>query len=97
MARPYDLARSLVESLGGTVTYRPGGGPGGVWELELEGRTARVAIRDERINDLDRLCVPEVENPKTLHDYGHPGTLTNDAFWRLVKPDFGEEGWVASR
>jgi hypothetical protein len=46
---------------------------------------------------LDRLYVPEVEPPKTLHDYGHPGTLTGDAFWRLVKPNFGEDGWTSSQ
>jgi hypothetical protein len=38
-----------------------------------------------------------VEPPKTQRDYGHPGTLTDDAFWKLVKPNFGADGWNASR
>jgi hypothetical protein len=66
------------------MTWRPGGGGGGAWELYLQGKTALVAVRDDRINDLDRLYAPEVDDPKTLHDYGHPGTLVDDAFWRLV-------------
>ncbi len=66
------------------MSWHPGGGPGGVWELNLYGKTAQVAARDDRINALDRLYVPQVDNPRTWHDYGSPGTLVDDAFWRLV-------------
>lgn len=66
------------------MTWLPGGGGGGVWELNLRGKTTRVEVRDDRINNLDRLYVPQLDNPKISHDYGSPGTLVDDAFWRLV-------------
>ena len=81
---PYRKARALIESIGGTMRWRSGGGPGGVWEITLHGRSHEVPVRDEKANDLDRLYVPEVDNPTTSRDYGSPGTLTNDAFWRLI-------------
>lgn len=82
--RVYEKAQGLIESIGGTMKWRPGGGPGGGWELNLRGKTIKVEVRDDRINDLDRLYVPQVENPRTWCDYGSPGTLLDDAFWRLV-------------
>ena len=33
---------------------------------------------------MDRLYIPQVENPKPYHDFGSPGTLADDAFWRLI-------------
>lgn len=83
--RPYGRVRSLVESIGGTMTWQPGGGPGGVWELNLRGRTARIEARADRINALDRLYVARVDNPRTWDDYDPEAPLTEDAFWRLVR------------
>lgn len=82
--RVYEEAQALIESIGGTMRWLPGGGPGGAWELNLRGKTVRIEVRDDRVNDLDRLYVPLVENPRTWRDYGSPGTLTDDAFWKLV-------------
>lgn len=83
-AGPYAMARGLIEAAGGTMKWSPGGGPGGAWIIELHGRVHRVPVRGGEINDLDRLYVPEVDNPRTSQDYGSPGTLQSDAFWRLV-------------
>jgi hypothetical protein len=35
--RAYGEVCALVESLGGRMQYRAGGGPGGVWEIDLTG------------------------------------------------------------
>jgi len=80
--RPYHEVKSLLESIGGTMTYRPGGGPGGVWVLALRGRTINVEVRDHTINRLDELYVPKVQNPRTWDDYS--SRLVDDAFWILV-------------
>ncbi len=82
--RVYEEAQRLIESIGGEMRWRPGGGPGGVWELSLRGKTHPVEVRNDQINDLDWLYVPQVDNPRTWHDYGSPGELVDDAFWRLV-------------
>jgi hypothetical protein len=69
------------------MEWRPGGAlpGGGAWEIRLHGRTRRVRVgADGSINDLDRLYVPEVPDPRTSADFGHPGELRDDAFWRLV-------------
>jgi hypothetical protein len=82
---PYAKARGLIESLGGAMEWSPGGSPGGgAWVLELHGREHRVPVRGGGINDLDALYVPEVDDPKTSEDFGSPGTLREDVFWRLV-------------
>lgn len=85
--RAYEEVQRLIESIDreGTMTWLPGGGPGGAWKLNLKGKTRLVEVRDDRINALDLLYVPQVDNPKTYHDYGSPGTLVDDAFWRLVE------------
>lgn len=82
--RVYEKVQGLIESIDGTMKWRPGGGPGGAWELNLRGKTIKVPVRDNWINDLDRLYVSQVENPRTSLDYESPGTLVDDAFWRLV-------------
>src|SRR5215208_5178677 len=60
----YEKVRELIKSIGGEMRWRPGGGGGGVWELNLRGRTATIEVRDDRINNLDRLYIPQVDNPK---------------------------------
>lgn len=81
---PYERVRSLLESIGGGMTYRPGGGPGGTWELTLRGRTHSVPVRDRHINELDRLYASKVERPETWDDYDPDAPLVDDAFWQLV-------------
>lgn len=83
--RPYERVRSLVQSIGGTMAYRFGGGHSGVWELNLWGRTARVEVHDNRINDLDRLYIAKVDSPRTWEDYDHGAPLAEGAFWGLVR------------
>jgi hypothetical protein len=83
----YEKVRRLIKAIDsdGTLTWHPGGaGGGGVWELRMKGKTAQVKFLSDGINDLDRLYVPEVDNPRTYRDYGSPGRLVDDAFWRLV-------------
>ena len=84
----YEEVQSLIESVdseGGRMRWRSGGrGGGGVWVLELKGRTTEVPIHSRKKNALDNLYVPKVDEPRTWDDYDHPGTLKNDAFWGLV-------------
>ena len=87
--RPYLRVHDLLSSLGGNMVYKAGGGPGGVWELELRGRQATVPVRDNRVNALDRLYVADIPNPTTWDDYGEDSDLVADAFWRLLSL-FGE-------
>jgi hypothetical protein len=76
-----DVRKLLVDELGGTMTWAPGGGPGGVWKLTLRGRYAEVPVRDHSVNDLDRLYLPLVDKPSTWDDFG---ALRPDAFGRLA-------------
>lgn len=83
----YEKVRELIESIDsdGALTWHPGGaGGGGTWELRLKGKATEVRFLSDGINDLDRLYVPEVDNPRTYRDYGSPGRLRDDAFWGLV-------------
>jgi hypothetical protein len=82
--RDYGRVRDLIESLGGRMEWLPGGGPGGVWELTLGEYTATIPARDRRVNSLDRLYVPAVENPQTWDDYAKDAPLVEDAPERLV-------------
>jgi len=82
--RPYSEIHDLLASIGGSMTYRPGGGPGGVWELGLRGRHTVVSVRDNRVNALDRLYVAKVADPVTWNDYSENSELASDAFWKLV-------------
>lgn len=81
---PYEKVQLLLESIGGQMTYRPGGGPGGVWVLHLWGRTTEVEVRDNRVNRLDHLYVAKIQNPKTWEDYALEAELVDDAPWKLV-------------
>ena len=84
----YEKVRGLIESVdseGGCMWWRSGGsGGGGVWVLELRGRTTTVPVHGHEKNALDSLYIPKVDEPKTWDDYDHPGTLKDDAFWELV-------------
>jgi hypothetical protein len=82
---PYALVREMIEAHGGTMTFHAGGGPGGLWRIELQGRTLTVDVRDRRVNDLDRLYVAKLENPQTWDDYEPNCPLKPGAFWQLVK------------
>lgn len=80
----YRELRELMSRLGGTMEFYPGGGPGGVWQLELHGKVAQVECRNRDVNDLDSAYVPNTEHPKTWADFDEPHTLHYDAFWRLI-------------
>ena len=80
----YGKLRSYVKSISGTMEYLPGGGPGGAWEIKLHGKAARVEVRDNRTNDLDRLYVANVAHPKTWDDYDKNAGLVDEVFWKLV-------------
>jgi hypothetical protein len=78
----YGQVRNLVQSLGGTMEWKPKP-PGGSWILKLHGRTREVPVRDHTsLNDLDPLYVAKVPNPASWDDFEN--TLVPDAFWRLV-------------
>jgi len=69
----------------GGMRYRSGGsGGGGVWVLEMNGKTAEVPVHGREGNRLDDLYVPKVDAPRTWDDYDHPGTLKGDAHKRLL-------------
>ena len=81
----YEQVRNLLQSVGGDMKWLPGGAQGGgAWELTLQGRTAKIQVRDNQVNDLDRLCISNKDNPTTWNDYDTPAPLQPDAFWRLV-------------
>jgi len=82
--KPYDKVREVLESIGGSMSYRPGGGPGGVWVLELWEKTTEVEVRDNKVNRLDLLYVAKVDNPKTWADFASAAELVKDVRWKLV-------------
>jgi len=85
---PYKAVQRLIETIdpeGGRMWWRSGGsGGGGVWVLEMEGKTAEVEVHVREKNRLDELYVPKVNDPQTWDDYDHPGTLKENASTRLV-------------
>lgn len=84
-SRPYDEVRKLLKSIGGEMSYHPGGeAGGGVWELHLWGKTIKVEVRDHKVNSLDRLYDTKLKNPKTWEDYDAASRLADDAVWKLV-------------
>ena len=84
-SRAYPEVHKLLSEIGGEMTYKPGGGPGGVWVLALRGRTREIEVRNRSVNTLDRLYESRVENPRTWDDYEPHARLLPDAFWRLVQ------------
>jgi hypothetical protein len=79
----YGQVIKLVESHGGTMKWQPRP-PGGLWILNLHGRTLEVRIPNHVTNDLDRLYVEKNPNPGTGTWEDFTCTLLPDAFWRLV-------------
>ena len=85
-ARYYAKGRGLIQGLDGSMEWKRGEvGGGGAWTIELHGKIHQVPVRGLDSNDLDRLYVPEVDEPRTRLDYGSPGKLQPDVFWRLVE------------
>lgn len=82
--RVYDPVRSLLMQHDGSMNWKPGGGPGGAWVLELHGKTVVVPCRNNHVNALDRLYVASVPDPQTWDDYPKPGRLLPGAFWLLI-------------
>ena len=82
--RPYKEVHDLLESIGGNMTYRPGGGTGGVWVLSLWGRITEVPVHDHNVNRLDKLYIAKVDIPKTWDDYDLDSKLVDGARWKLV-------------
>lgn len=85
--RRYARIRDLVETLGGSMTWRPTLA-GGDWVLTLRGRTATIQCRSNRVNDLDCLFAPNIRHPKSWNDYDEDAPLLPEAFWVLVRADF---------
>ncbi len=85
-ARPYNRVRKLVELLGGDMRWIAGGGPGGgKWKLAIGDKVTEVRIQDRSVNDLDRLYVAKVPNPKTWDDYDHDAPFLPDACWQFIR------------
>jgi hypothetical protein len=87
---PYAALVEKVRSLGGEMAFAPGtaddaGSGGGRWIVELHGRTLTVIVRNNRVNDLDRLYEAKGPNPQTWADYAENPPLTADVFWKLVQ------------
>lgn len=82
-ARAYDKVRSLVERLGGTMTYVRQGYRYGAWLISIGGRCATVEASGHRsFLKLDQLYVPRVSAPQTWDDYADE--LLPDAEARLL-------------
>ncbi len=75
----------------GGMRWRSGGsGGGGVWVLELQGRTAEVPVHGREKNRLDELYVPKVHDPRRTGGRIHPaGSLSNTA---ICSADFDASG-----
>jgi hypothetical protein len=68
--RPYKLVKDLVRSVGGRMTWKSGGtGGGGVWNVVLPQGVARIDVRRNEVNALDRLYKPHVRKPKKWDDF----------------------------
>lgn len=80
--RAYDLVRTLVESLGGTMVYEKSGFPHGAWVINLgEKNKVFEAKGDQSFPELDKLHLPKVKKPRRWEDYQNE--LQPDAKSRL--------------
>jgi hypothetical protein len=81
--RAYGKLRDIIERRGGTMAYRRQGYRHGAWEISLEGKRAIIEATGSRaFPPLDKLFVPQIENPKTWDDYSE--TLVSDAEQQLL-------------
>ncbi len=68
--RVYDLVRSIVERLGGSMFYERQGYRYGAWVIKIGDRSAViVAGGDQSFPELDGLYVPKVPDPQDWDDY----------------------------
>ncbi len=84
---PYIELQELVQSLGGEMKHRPVG-RGVVWEIDLWGKLAEVAVPDGTVNALDDCYEPPTGNPNPTHWSDWDGEsefrLKPDARFRVV-------------
>lgn len=81
--RAYGKLRDIIERHGGTMIYERQGYRYGAWEISLDGKIAIIeSTGSKKFPPLDRLYVPEVENPKTWEDYSDE--LVADAEHQLL-------------
>jgi hypothetical protein len=68
--RAYGLIRSIVERLGGSMTYEREGYRYGAWVIRIgESSVIVEASGNQSFPELDRLYVPQVPNPRHWDDY----------------------------
>ena len=81
--RVYDLVRSIVERLYGSMIYECQGYRYGAWVIRIGNKNAIVeAGGDQRFPEVDRLYVPTRPDPQTWDDYLNE--LVPDAEARLL-------------
>jgi hypothetical protein len=81
--QPYGLVRALVESLGGSMTYKKSGFRFGAWVI-TKGEKNKIieACGNQSFPELDKLYKPKVKNPRNWDDYLNE--LQPDADFRLL-------------
>lgn len=68
--RAYDLVRSMVERLGGTMTYERKGYVYGAWVIKIGQKDLVIKASGNRsFPELDQLYIPRVMNPQHWDDY----------------------------
>lgn len=68
--RAYGLIRSIVERLGGSMTYERKGYRYGAWVIKIDENSVIIeASGNQSFPELDRLYVPRVPNPRHWDDY----------------------------
>jgi len=77
-SRAYDLVRSMVERLGGSMTFEHEGYRYGAWVIKIGKNTLVIKAGGNRsFPELDQLYTPRVKDPKHWDDYYE--TLIEDA------------------
>lgn len=67
--RIYEELRSIVEDLGGSMTFEREGHRYGAWIVRLGRKSACFESNGSGFPKLDRLYVPKVERPQHWRDY----------------------------
>lgn len=81
--RAYELVRSIVERLGGSMVYERKGYRHGAWVITIGENSVPIeAGGDQSFPSLDRLYVPRVADPRHWDDYSDE--LVPDAETRLL-------------